>query len=126
MTLFSQLLGFNSLLMLLSLILYVIFGQVTVRRLRKNPNTRSALGVEFASGWDIINTAQALSLPLSFISRMEKSPLAGMYANSSLLKANTNQFDRVIARVFYWTFTISGLSMILLVVLYYFGVFPDK
>ena len=100
MTLFSQLLGLNSLLMILSLILYVIFSQVTAQRLRKNPNTKPTLGVEFSSGWDIINTAQALSLPRSFISRMEKSPLAKMYADSSLLKANTNQFDRVIARVF--------------------------
>lgn len=44
-------------------VLFVIFGQVTVRKLRKNPETRHELGIGFASGWDITNVAQALSLP---------------------------------------------------------------
>ena len=39
---------------LLSAVLYVVFGQVTVRKLRKNPNTKELLGMEFISGWDII------------------------------------------------------------------------
>ena len=42
-------------------ILFVIFGQVTVRKLRKNPETKHELGLEFAGGWDILNVAQALS-----------------------------------------------------------------
>jgi len=46
-----------------SAILYVVFGQVTVRKLIKNPETKHELGVEFVSGWDIVNVAQALSIP---------------------------------------------------------------
>ena len=41
----------------LTCILFVVFGQVTVRRLRKNPLTKEGLGIEFASGWDILNVA---------------------------------------------------------------------
>jgi len=40
-------------------ILFIIFGQVTVRKLRKNPETKHELGIEFASGWDIFNVASA-------------------------------------------------------------------
>lgn len=40
-------------------ILYVAFGQITVRKLRKTPATKDKLGVEFASGWDILNVAGA-------------------------------------------------------------------
>ncbi len=55
-------------------ILFVIFGQVTVRKLRKKPETRHELGVEFASGWDIFNVAQALTLPKSVMKKIRKNP----------------------------------------------------
>ena len=115
MSLFSQLLGINAIFVLLSLVLYVIFGQVTVRRLRKNAVTKKALGLEFASGWDIINVAQALSLPRSFTKRLERSSLSFMYADSNLLRQNTTLVDRIIAGLFYWMFMLSSLAMIALV-----------
>ena len=65
MTIFSKLLGIIFIFMLIACLLYVVFGQVTVRRLRKNPKTKDALGLEFVSGWDIINVAQALAFPSS-------------------------------------------------------------
>ena len=51
--------------MFVTCILYVLFGQITVRKLRNNPKTKDALGLEYASGWDIINVAQALAFPRS-------------------------------------------------------------
>ena len=51
----------------LTIVLYVIFGQVTVRELRKNPETKEKLGIEFVSGWDILNVAGALSTPIVLI-----------------------------------------------------------
>ena len=44
-------------------ILFVAFGQITVRKLRKKPKTKDSLGLEFISGWDIINVAQVFSFP---------------------------------------------------------------
>ena len=123
MNLFSQLLGIAALFMLLALIFYVVFGQVTVKKLRKNPATRNVLGVEFASGWDIINVAQALAIPSSWSKKLENSPLSALYAKSDCLRQNTTRFDRVLAVIFYWTFTVSGLSMIVLVALNSLGVF---
>ena len=115
MSLFSQLLGFNAIFVFLGLILYVVFGQVTVRRLRKNPKTKNALGLEFASGWDILNVAQALSLPKIITKKLESSSISTIYANSDLLRKNTTPTDRVLAAIFYWVFTLASLSMIFLV-----------
>jgi len=64
-SLFSQMLAIVGICMFLTAILYVIFGQVTVKKLRKNPKTKDALGLEYVSGWDIINVAQALAIPRS-------------------------------------------------------------
>lgn len=65
MSLFSQLLAYSVVGCVLSAILYVAFGQITVRKLRKNPKTKDALGLEYASGWDIINVAQVFAFPRS-------------------------------------------------------------
>lgn len=93
--------------LILSLILYVLFGQITVRRLRKNPETTSALGIEFASGWDILNVAQALALPKFITRKLAESPMANFYANRDVLDKNTNLFDRCLALTFYWLFVVS-------------------
>ena len=123
MSLFSQLLAFSAFFMFLALILYVIFGQVTVRKLRKNPDTKDALGIEFANGWDVINVAQALSIPRSWSKKLEGSPLSALYARSECLRKNTTRFDRILAAIFYWLFTVSGLTMIVLVALNSLGIF---
>ena len=123
MSLFSQLLAIIAIFMFFSLILYVVFGQVTVRKLRKNPDTKNALGVELASGWDIINVAQALAIPRSWAKKLENSPLSALYAKSEFLLKNTTRFDRILAVIFYWFFSVSGISMIVLVALNGLGVF---
>ena len=106
-----------------SAILYVAFGQITVRKLRNNPKTKDQLGLEYVSGWDIINVAQALAFPRSWSRKLEKSPLSSMYANSQILFENTNKFDRFLGVLFYWLFMTSGLAGALLVLLNFLGVF---
>lgn len=100
----------------LTMILYVAFGQITVRKLRKNPETKNSLGVEFASGWDILNVAGALSTPKWLRKKIASSPLSGLSANYQLLYENTNKFDRLLARVF-WVFYVGSVCLILLVIL---------
>ena len=104
-------------------ILYVAFGQITVRRLRKNLKTKNVLGIEFASGWDIINVAHALSIPRSWSRKLEGSPLSLLYADSEILLQNTTKLDRVLGAVFYWLLTVSGLMMISLMMFSAFGYF---
>ena len=102
---------------ILCAILYVAFGQITVRKLRKNPKTKDALGSELASGWDILNVAKVLALPNSWSKKFENSPLSSMYANSSLVLEHTNKLDRFLGRLFFWLWLVSGSMMILLVLL---------
>ncbi|MCP4342507.1 MAG: hypothetical protein GY799_27410 [Desulfobulbaceae bacterium] len=125
MSLFSQLLAYAAFFMFLALILYVIFGHIIVRKLRKNPSTRDALGVEFASGWDILNVAQALAIPRSWSKKLERGPLSSLYANSEILFTHTNKLDRILGAILYWLLTISGLVMICLVLLDTLGFFES-
>ena len=96
---YDSLLGISVLFMLIACFVYVVFGQVTVRKLRKNPQTRDKLGLEFASGWDILNVAGALSRPKWLSERFRKSSLAFTAADERPLYANTNVLDRFLARL---------------------------
>lgn len=107
----------------LTMILYILFAQITVRKLRKNPQTKDSLGLEFMSGWDVFNVAGALSTPAWLIKKFSQSRLSGFTANHQFLYENTGLFDRVLARVFWFFYVVSGSLMILLVVLDLLGVF---
>ncbi len=106
---------------LISGILYVLFGQITVRKLRKNSETKHELGIEFLSGWDIFNVAQALTLPKAVAQKIRRNSM-GLEANPDLLYKHTSVFDRVLARVFYTLFAFSGVAVIILMLLNLFGV----
>ena len=124
MSLFSTLLAIASAVGFIAMIFYVVFGQVTVRKLRKNPKTKDELGIEFASGWDILNVAGALGRPRWLSRKLKNTPLGYyLYANSEILFENTNTFDRVLATIFYLSYVFSGTSLILLVALNAIGVF---
>ncbi|UTA48658.1 hypothetical protein L1F30_03725 [Simiduia sp. 21SJ11W-1] len=123
MTLFSKLLAFSVLLMLIALILFVLFGQITVRRLRKTEETKNALGCEFASGWDILNAAQALALPRYITDKLAQSPLSGLYADRDLLEKHTSTFDRGLAKIFWYTYTISVALMLIFIAANSMGLF---
>jgi len=117
---FSTLLGIVFAIGLIAWILFVIFGQVTVRKLRKNPETKQVLGIEFASGWDIFNVAEALALPKAVAQKSRKHPTMGtLHADPDVLYKHTTVFDRVLARVFCALFYFSGLSMIILIIAYF-------
>ena len=123
MSLFSQLLAIIACFMLIAAVLYVVFGQITVRKLRKNLKTKDTLGFEFVSGWDIINVAQALAMPSYLSRKLKKGSLSPLFSDADLLRKHTNRFDRVLGSIFYWLFITSGLSGALLVLLNFLGVF---
>ncbi|WP_036249191.1 hypothetical protein [Methylobacter sp. BBA5.1] len=123
MSLFSKLLALGGIGIFFSWILYVLFGQLTVRKLRKIPNMKGRLGVEFVSGYDILNVASALSAPKWFRERASRSTLSFLAADYQALYQNTTLFDRIFARVFWGSFLASNLYTLLLVILYKIGVF---
>lgn len=92
-------------------ILFVVFGEVTVRKLRKNPQTRHLLGMQFVSGMDIVNVSVALSRPRRWSPIMEGGKLGFLFADSAVLRANTSRLDRAIARLHFWSLVLSGVLM---------------
>jgi hypothetical protein len=123
MSLFSLLLAIVTFISIIACILFVIFGQITVRKLRKNPKTKDALGIQFVSGWDIFNVAEALGLPKSFALRRKKLAFGMLRADADLLYKHTNKLDRILARVFLVPFAFAGISGVLLMLLDLFGFF---
>ncbi len=99
-------------------ILYILFGEITVSRLRKNPVTKEALGLDVVSGKDIVNVAMALSVPRKLNRKVRGSKISFMFADADVLYRYTSRFDRVLARVFYWTFFTSGVGFILMMILH--------
>ena len=123
MNLINLLYGILILLAVIVGILYVLFGQLTVRKLRKNPETKEALGTEFASGWDILNVAKAFAMPKVITKKWKNSPQSAFYADIDLLHQYTNKFDRILGKVFYWIYAFTGFSIIILVLLDMLDVF---
>ena len=123
MSLFSTLFGITAAFAFIACILYVIFGQVTVRKLRNDPETRDKLGFEFVSGWNIIKVAQALSLPRFMTDKFKQSPISSLYANTDILNTHTSKIDKAFAYTFYWFFMGSNLFGICVLLLNAFGVF---
>ena len=102
--------------MIFAWILYIEFGQVTVRRLRKIPKLKETLGMEIVSGADILNVAMALSLPRWLARKASRSKVSFLFADSDLLYRHTTLFDRVLARFMYWIFMISGISLTIVLI----------
>ena len=95
-------------------ILYVVFGQVTVRKLRKNPATRDCLGLEFTHGGDIGNVARALGWPRWMQERSERGALGFMLAKSQVIREHTTRLDRALGLACFWSVMLSGTFTILL------------
>lgn len=119
---FTQIyLGFIILGSIVTGLLFVLFGQLTVRKLRKKTNERNELGLEFVSGWDILNVASALSTPKWLREKLTSSRLSGLTANHQFLYKNTSQFDRALARVFWISYLVSGTLIIIYTLASVFG-----
>jgi len=109
----TDIFGVILLFFFISFILLILFGQVTVRRLRKNPETMTSLGFEYVSGRDIFSVAQALSWPLWMARKLKQSKLSFFFADPDVLLQHTTKFDRFLARLFYWTMIGSVVSIFL-------------
>ena len=125
MSLYSSLLAIGFCILLISLVLFVIFGQVTVRKLRKNPNTKDALGIEFISGWDILNVAMALGLPRRFSQQTKQSPFGMLHADPDVLYEHTTRCDRILARLYLVPATFAVAFLLVLCLMEHFGFFKQ-
>jgi hypothetical protein len=123
MSLQSLLWAIVSFIFVVAWIFFVIFGQITVRKLRKNPETQDALGIQFVSGWDIFNVAEALGLPKKYALRRKNLAFGMLRADADVLYKHTNKLDRILARVFLIPFAFAGAFVVVLMLLDLFGFF---
>ena len=117
-----SLLGLIMLIIIFDLMLFVIFGQKTVRKLRKNPDVKDALGIEFISGWDIVNVMSALSLPRKLTRKFKETIIAPMEADADLLYRYTTRFDRILAKLIFFSMAFSVLGLFILMLLDKLGI----
>lgn len=118
---FSALLGICVLFIIIGWILFILFGQITVRRLRKNPETRDKLGLEFASGWDIFNVAGAMCRPQWLSERLRRSTLSFTAADERPIYENTTWFDRLLGRTMFILMMGAIAIMMVLILLHFVG-----
>lgn len=109
--------------MIVGAILLVIFAEKTVRKLRKNPATRDALGIEFISGWDIVNVVTAFGLPRRLNRYVRNSPYCALNADADLLEKYMTRFDIILAKVLFILWVTWALSLLILMLLDKIGVF---
>jgi hypothetical protein len=124
MSLFSQYLGIAACFSVASALLYVIFGQITVRRLRKSA-TKDQLGAELVSGWDILNVAMVLALPVGLVRKAARGNLSFLFADADFVLGNTNKLDRILGAVFYWLLVLSSFSILALIFMNEMGFMRD-
>ncbi|KEQ11537.1 hypothetical protein [Endozoicomonas numazuensis] len=123
MSMFTTLFGIASFTMILAWCFFLVFGQVTVKKLRKNPETKDALGVEYMSGLDTLNVAEALSTPRALNKKLEASPLSMLHADSELLYRHTTLLDRILARILFVLFYGSATALLSLAAAEAMGLF---
>ena len=103
-------------------LVFVLFGQFTVKKLRKNPATKDVLGLDLASGWDIINIAQSLTLPYKLYRIIEKSSLKHFFADKQVIESNTSRLDKILGQIFYILFVSISFFGVVFVVLEFLGI----
>ena len=104
---------------------FILVGQFTARKLRKNPKTKDHLGFAFMHGWEILNIIGALGRPKRITERMKKSwlPMSWVHGDDELIKKHTTRFDRRLS-IITWYYSAAFYIFILIVMsLGYFGVF---
>ena len=104
-------------------IVFVTFGQKTVRKLRKNSSARDALGIEFMSGWDIFNVTIAFGFPRKLNRYLRKTAFAPFHADADLLEKYMSRFDLILARLHFSLWMISAFAMFTFMFLFKIGVF---
>lgn len=103
--------------LVLTCILFVVFGDVAVRRLRKITEIKDKLGFEYVNGRDIMNVAMALSIPRKLNQRDINSKAGFMFADAGSISPYTRKVDRFIAKLFFWSYLITVFTFIVFVIL---------
>ncbi|MCP4486333.1 MAG: hypothetical protein GY820_03300 [Gammaproteobacteria bacterium] len=107
----------------IAMILILVFARVTVRKLKNNPETMDALGLEYISGSNILNVVRVLAMPANRANKVSQNTMSFLYADAVILRKHTTKFDRILAIVLYCCLWFFLVGMTFLVLLSMLGVF---
>jgi hypothetical protein len=111
------------LVMVTDYILLVVLGQKTVRKLRKNPETKNALGIEFLlGGGDIVNVSFAFGIPRRLNRKVRKNKLGALFADADLLEKHMTRFDILLSKLVFFLGVAWILPLLILVLLFKIGI----
>ena len=98
-------------LVALSFGLAFVFSLTTVRKLRRNPATRDALGIPiFMTGGLTGNVAQACGCPEFLLRISARGPLRVLDADRELVFRHTTRLDRALGRLCFWSWVVGGVA----------------
>ena len=109
----------------ISSFLYVVILLITVRKLRKNPETKSFLDPPSANGFDVIKCSETLAFPLSWYDKYSVQLSMPSLDMTIIFREHTNIFDKAVAIIFFWLAHILMIFFFFYVVLDLFGVFEN-
>lgn len=95
-----------------SWVLFIIFGRVTVSRLRKDPKSSSNLGFQLFSGQDVLNVAQAIALPRSLTRKMSSGSWGALRVDPDIVEELISPLERRLAKVMFWSITSTGVGIV--------------
>jgi hypothetical protein len=112
------------LVMVADYILLVVLGQKTLRKLRKNPETKNALGIEFLlGGGDIVNVSFAFGIPRRLNRKARNNKLGALFADADLLEKHMTRFDILLSKLVFFLGVAWVSPLLFLVFLFKIGVF---
>lgn len=107
----SELFKFGFILIFLSFPFFLIFSTFTMRKLRKLSRKIGGLGtIDFFSGSDIFQVCTTLSLSRRWMEKDDPYGVHPFRANRDFVFDNTSRFEKVIARIVFYTMS-SGVFL---------------
>lgn len=117
MTFDSKVGAVGAVMLVVAAILFVVFSEMTVRKLEKNPETKKYLGISFVPRGVVGKVAMAFALPRTFNRKLRNGRPGGLLQpDVDVLEQHTSLFDRILARIFFWVL-MSGTCITLFAVL---------
>ncbi len=86
--------------LIMTCILFIVINLKTVRRLKKNPITKDAMGFHLIWGWYAPNISLALFVSKKQMTKRKECSHGFMFADPDLMRQYTTPFEKVICKLF--------------------------
>ncbi len=98
-------------------VLFFIINIKIVRRLRKNPITKDAMGFHLFWGWYALNISEVLFFSKKWMTKRRNRSHGYMFANYDLVHQYTTRFEKLICKIFVLLGMFFGVGILIMMVL---------